>query len=48
MLNFQDRLDVINAVPSVVTLDDRDGVFSKVMGFFINRLENCFGAEICP
>ena len=45
---FQDRLDCLNALPSRVTFDESTGVFSKVTGFFINRLENCFGSEMCP
>ena len=46
--NFQDRLDCLNALPSMVMFDEKDGVFSKVTGYFVNRLENCFGAETCP
>ena len=46
--NFQDRLDCLNALPSIVTFDETIGVFSKVTGFFINRLENCFSSETCP
>ena len=46
--NFQDRLDCLNALPSMVTFDENNGIFSKVTGFFINRLENCFSSETCP
>ena len=46
--DFRDRLDCINSLPSVVMFDDEDGVFGKIMGFFINRLENCFYSELCP
>lgn len=45
---FSDRLDCLNALPSIVMFDDKEGAFNKVMGFFVNRLENCFGPEICP
>ena len=45
---FSDRLDCLNSLPSMVTFDDKNGVFSKVTGFFVNRLENCFSGEICP
>lgn len=45
---FQDRLDCLNSIPSMVMFDETDGVFAKITGFFINRLENCFGAEKCP
>ena len=45
---FSDKLDCLNSIPSIVMFDENDGVFSKVLGFFINRLENCFGFEICP
>ena len=46
--NFRDKLDCLNALPSMVTFDETNGIFSKVTGFFINRLENCFGSETCP
>lgn len=32
----------------MVMFDDENGLFSKVTGYFINRLENCFGSELCP
>jgi hypothetical protein len=48
MDSWQDRLDCINALPSMVVFDDKNGVFSKVTGWFINRLENCFFSETCP
>ena len=47
-MTFQDRLACLNELPSIVTFDERNGVFSKVTGYFLNRLENCFGFEICP
>lgn len=46
--NFQDRLSCINELPSMVVFDDDTGLFGKIMGYFINRLENCFGSEVCP
>lgn len=46
--DFQDRLDCLNALPSMVMFDEKDGVFAKVTGYFVNRLENCFGSETCP
>ena len=45
---FKERLDCLNEVPSLVMFDEKDGVFPKVMGYFVHRLENCFGPEICP
>jgi hypothetical protein len=45
---MQGRLDCLNALPSMVMFDDEDGVFAKVTGYFINRLENCFNTELCP
>ena len=27
---------------------DKEGLFAKITGYFINRLENCFGSETCP
>lgn len=32
----------------MVVFDDENGLFGKIMGYFVNRLENCFGSEICP
>ena len=46
--NFKDRIDCLNELPSMVMFDENEGVFSKVTGFFVNRLENCFGSETCP
>lgn len=46
--SFKDRLDCLNEMPSVVMFDEERGVFSKVTGMFVNRLENCFGFEECP
>ena len=46
--DFQGRLDCINSLPSMVMFDEDNGVFSKVTGYFINRLENCFHQEKCP
>lgn len=46
--NFSDRLDCLNALPSVVMFDEEDGLFGKITGYFINRLENCFSSEVCP
>ena len=46
--DFKDRLDCLNALPSMVMFDEESGVFSKVTGYFINRLENCFSSETCP
>lgn len=46
--NWQDRIDIINSLPSSVVFDEENGVFSKISGYFINRLENCFGFELCP
>ena len=46
--DFGDRLECLNALPSIVMFDENNGVFAKVTGFFINRLENCFCSEICP
>lgn len=46
--SFQDRLDCLNALPSLVMFDEESGIFSKVTGMFVNRLENCFGFEECP
>ena len=48
MDDFQSRFECLNEIPSLVTLDDSKGMFSKVTGFFLNRLENCFGYETCP
>lgn len=47
-MQFGDRLDCLNSLPSVVMFDEKDGLFSQIMGYFVNRLENCFGYEICP
>ena len=46
--NFKDRLDCISSLPSLVVFDESDGLFSKITGYFINRLENCFSSELCP
>ena len=46
--SFSDRLDCLNALPSMVTFDEDNGVFSKITGMFVNRLENCFSTEMCP
>ena len=46
--NWKDRADCINSLPSMVVFDQQNGLFQKVMGLFINRLENCFSFEICP
>ena len=46
--SFKERLDCLNMIPSMVMFDETDGVFPKVMGYFVNRLENCFGPEECP
>lgn len=43
-----DRMDCINALPSMVVFDEKSGIFSQITGYFINRLENCFGSETCP
>ena len=45
---FQERLDCVNSLPSIVMFDETDGVFAKITGYFINRLENCFHSETCP
>lgn len=45
---WEERLDCINSLPSVVVFDQDFGLFSKITGFFINRLENCFGFDLCP
>lgn len=46
--DFQSRLDCLNFLPSLVMFDDKEGLFAKITGYFINRLENCFGSETCP
>lgn len=45
---FGDILDCLNALPSRVMFDEKEGVFAKVTGYFVNRLENCFSTEPCP
>ncbi len=45
---FQDRMECLNAIPSMVMFDEDDGLFSKITGYFVNRLENCFSSELCP
>lgn len=45
---WQDRLDCVNSLPSMVIFDHEEGLFSKITGYFINRLENCFEYEKCP
>ena len=45
---WQDRVDLINSLPSILVFDNDDGLFSKITGYFINRLENCFQYETCP
>ena len=45
---WQGHLDCISALPSLVVFDDSIGLFSKIGGYFINRLENCFSSETCP
>jgi hypothetical protein len=45
---FRDRLDCLNAIPSMVMFDEDNGLFSKITGYFVNRLENCFSQEHCP
>lgn len=47
-LDFKSRLECINLLPSLVVFDEESGVFNKVMGYFVNRLENCFSSEVCP
>lgn len=46
--DFQQRLDVLNSLPQAVVFDRETGVFDKVVGMFVNRLENCFRSEVCP
>ena len=46
--DFQDRLDCLNSIPSMVMFDEEMGLFNKITGYFINRLENCFSVEQCP
>lgn len=46
--DFKDRLECLNSLPSLVVFDESDGLFSKITGYFINRLENCFSSELCP
>lgn len=46
--SFKDVMDCLNALPSRVMFDEKDGVFSKITGYFVNRLENCFSTEPCP
>ncbi len=45
---FREKMECINAIPSIVMFDDESGVFSKITGYFINRLENCFSFDRCP
>ena len=45
---FVERLDCVNSLPSLVMFDETDGLFSKITGYFVNRLENCFHTETCP
>lgn len=40
--DWGDVVECLNMIPSMVMFDDEDGVFSKITGYFINRLENCF------
>lgn len=40
--NWQDKIDCINELPSMVVFDKDIGLFDKVLGYFVNRLENCF------
>lgn len=47
-LSWQDRLDIINSLPSMVVFDANTGILNKIIGYFINRLENCFSSEMCP
>lgn len=47
-LDWEDRLDAINELPSSVVFDGDDSLFSKITGYFINRMENCFSSETCP
>lgn len=46
--SWADRMDCINSLPSQVVFDQTEGLFAKIMGYFVNRLENCFGSERCP
>ena len=46
--DWQARLDAVNALPSMVVFDQEEGLFAKVTGYFVNRLENCFFSEVCP
>ena len=41
-------MECVNTLPSRVVFDDKTGLFSKITGYFINRLENCFSSELCP
>lgn len=46
--SFKERMECLNSLPSMVMFDEQSGVFASITGYFINRLENCFKAEICP
>ena len=46
--DWYERVECINSLPSMVVFDQNNGLFAKVMGLFINRLENCFSFEVCP
>ena len=46
--NWGEWLNIVNSVPSMVVFDEATGLFPKITGYFINRLENCFGSELCP
>lgn len=45
---FAERIECLNEIPSMVMFDEDEGLFNKITGYFINRLENCFSFEICP
>lgn len=45
---FKEKMECINALPSTLVFDQSEGLFQKIMGYFINRLENCFSSELCP
>ena len=46
--DYGERQECLNTIPSIVMFDDTNGIFPKITGYFINRLENCFSQEICP
>ena len=47
-MDWETRMECINLLPSLVVFDQENGLFSKITGIFINRVENCFKSEICP